>query len=181
MPTLSLRWFFALIALFLVVAGVDVYLARTAVPVVDPSSQRIEVADFLSAARAGELSAGQVVFRPNATGLADLVATRSQGAGEGAIVRTAARLTDADLAILRESRFTENDAVSLEQARKTTGRERAATATRISVKILGLALIVTGIIFMSQRFAGRFTTFSAKTLRPVAMRQRTKSTRSWSS
>jgi cell division protease FtsH len=166
MPTFPLRWFLGLIALFLVVAGADVYLTRTAVPIVDPQSEQINVADFLRAAQSGELSAGQIVFRPNATGLADLTATRGRGTA-AATVRTTARLTDADIAILRESRFGENDVAALELVRSTSARERVASATRITVQILGLVLIVAGFAFMVQRYAGRFTTFSAKTLRPA--------------
>src|SRR5688500_16008698 len=128
MPSLPLRWFFALLTLFLLAAGADIYLTRTAVPIVDLASQRIEVADFMSAARNGELSTGQIVFRSNATGLADLAATRRRPETAAAeTVRTTARLTDADLAILREHRFLENDAAALEVARKTSGREKAAT------------------------------------------------------
>jgi cell division protease FtsH len=166
MPQFSLRWFFALLGVFLVAAGVDVYLTRTATPIVDIASQRIEVADFMGAARRGELTSGQIVFRANATGLADLSATR-QNVAKGETVRTTARLTDSDLAVLREHRFVENDAAALALARKSTAREQAATITRIVVQILGLALLVSGMVLAVQRFAGRFTGFSAKTLRPA--------------
>ena len=168
MPSLPLRWFFALLTLFLLAAGADIYLTRTAVPVVDRASQRIEVADFMSAARNGELSTGQIVFRPNATGLADLAATRRRpGTVASEMVRTTARLTDADLAILREHRFLENDAAALEVARKTSGREMAATVTRATVQVLGVVLFIAVMIVAGQRYAGRFTTFSAKALRPA--------------
>src|SRR3954454_20087258 len=102
MPTLSLRWFFALAAVFLVTLGTDIYLSHAIAPAVDAAKERIEVADFMSAARAGELSSGQILFRANATGLADLSATRKTATGAAAIVRTTARLSDADLAVLRE-------------------------------------------------------------------------------
>jgi cell division protease FtsH len=166
MPTLSPRWFFALLALFLVVGGVDLYLTRTAAPIVDPSSQRVEVADFFSAARAGELTGGQIVFRPNATGLADLTATRGQGS-PAETIRTTARLTDADLAILRDHRFAENDAAALKLAQKTTASERAASIVRGVVQVTGVLLIIMGMALAMQRYAGRFTNFSAKTLRPA--------------
>jgi cell division protease FtsH len=169
MPTLSLRWFFGLLALFLIAVGADLYLSRTAAPAVDPATQRIDVADFMAAARAGELSAGQIVFRANATSLADVIATRAPrgAAATAATVRTTARLTDADLAVLREHRFAENDAGTLATLRKVTARERTATIVRASVQVLGLILIVIGIAVGVQRFALRFTAFSAKTLRPM--------------
>jgi cell division protease FtsH len=162
MPTISLRWVFTLLGLFLVSLGLDVYLTRTALPLNDPASERIEVADFMLAARAGDLSAGQIIFRANATGLADLHARRGEG-----VVRTTARLTDLDLASLRELRFTENDAAAIQLSRQSTARDRLAVITRITVQIIGLMLIVAFVVIGAQRFAGRFTAFSAKTLRPV--------------
>jgi len=164
MPTLSLRWFFVLLAVFLAVAGVDLYLSRVIAPRAEAAAQRIEVADFLAATRAGELSAGHIVFRANATGLADLTATRTTAAGPAATVRTTARLTDADLTLLRERRFAENDAAALALARSPTLRENAATAVHIAMQVLGLFVIVGLMILAVQRFAGRFSTFSAKTL-----------------
>ena len=93
MPSISLRWFFVLLGLFLISIGADLHLSRTATPAIDPASERIEVADFMLATRAGDLSSGQIVFRANATGLADLSARRGDR-----VVRTTARITDADLA-----------------------------------------------------------------------------------
>jgi cell division protease FtsH len=162
MPSISLRWFFVLLGLFLISIGVDLHLSRTAPPAIDPASERIEVADFMLATRAGDLSAGQIVFRANATGLADLNARRGDR-----VVRTTARITDADLAMLREHRFTETDASTLQLARQSTVRERAAIFTRAAVQVLGLMLIIIAVVIGVQRFAGRFTGFSAKTLRPV--------------
>lgn len=164
MPTLSLRWFFVLLAVFLAVAGADLYLSRASAPRTDAAARRIEVADFLAAARAGELSAGQIVFRANATGLADLGATRTPPGGAAAAVRTTARLTDADLTLLRERRFAENDAASLASARSPTLRENAATIVHLAMQVLGLFVIVGLLILAVQRHAGRFSTFSAKTL-----------------
>ena len=168
MPTLSLRWFFAVLGLFLIVAGVDLYLSHSAVPTANPASESIGIADFIGAARAGQLSGGQIIFRPNATGLADLTATRRAGAAAATTVRTTARLTDADLALLREHSFAENDAAALELLRKSTVRERVALVARGSVQILGLVLLIMGIIVGVQRFAGRFTTFSTKKLQPAS-------------
>ncbi len=162
MPSISPRWFFVLLGLFLISIGVDLHLSRTATPSVDPASERIEVADFMLATRAGDLSSGQIVFRANATGLADLSARRGDR-----VVRTTARITDADLAMLREHRFVETDASTLQLSRQSTVRERVAIFTRAAVQILGLMLIVVAVVIGVQRYAGRFTGFSAKTLRPV--------------
>jgi cell division protease FtsH len=164
MPTLSLRWIFVLLAVFTVALGVDLYLARSGAKGVDATRQPIDVAQFMTAARAGQLSAGQIVFRANATGLADLTATRTEGTTTTG-VRTTARLTDADLGLLREQRFAENDAAALASQHTPTTRERAAMVSRGSVQVLGVLLIIAGIVVGVQRFAGRFTGFSAKTLR----------------
>src|SRR3954468_237031 len=119
MPTFSLRWFFALVAVFLVAGGADLYLSRDVVPQTDASLQRLDVADFMTAANAGELSNGHIVFRANATGLADLSATRTV-AGATSTVHTTARLTDTDLSLLRNRRFKENDAAAIANAHTTT-------------------------------------------------------------
>ena len=168
MPTLSLRWFFTLLGLFLIAAGADLYLTRSAVPIVDLSTERIDVADFMAAARAGELAGGQIVFRPNATGLADLSARRVQEGKATSQVRTTARLTEADLVVLREHRFLENDAAALESQRKTTVRERLALFVHAAAQILGLLALIAGLFIAVQRYAGRMTMFSAKTLRPAS-------------
>lgn len=166
MPTLSLRWFFSLLALFLVVVGADIYLAHSIEPVVDTSLQRIEVTDFMAAARAGELSAGQIIFRANASGLADVSATRAaHGAVAATTVRTTARLTDADLGLLREKRFGENDAAAIASERTPTVRERASAITHNAMQVLGLVVLVGAMLVGVQRFAGRFTAFPAKSLR----------------
>ena len=166
MPTLSLRWLFAVLAVFVVVVGIDVYLTRSASTPANPATEQVGVADFMQAARAGELSKGEIVFRANATGLADLAATRGTGAA-AATIRTTARLTDADLAVLREHRFAENDAASIAAARKTSPREQAALVAHGAVQLLGLVLIVLLMVVGVQRFAAKFTAFSPKTLRPV--------------
>jgi cell division protease FtsH len=166
MPSLSLRWLFILLVLFSGAAGLDIYLSRSLTPVVDPATQRIEAAYFLGAARGGELSSGQIVFRANATGLADLIATRGTG-DAAATVRSTARLSDTDLALLRDQRFAENDLATLESTRKTSARERAAVITRAVVQVLGLGLIIVVMVIAVQRFASRLTAFSPKTLRPV--------------
>jgi cell division protease FtsH len=168
MPTFSLRWFLVLVAVFLAVVGADIYLAQGTTPAAETAGPRIEVADFLAAARAGELSAGHIVFRANATGLADLRATRSApGVAAGTTLHTTARLTDADLTLLRELRFAENDAAAIAAARKPTPREQASSSVHITMQVLGLFVIVGLVIIGVQRFAGRFTNFSAKTLRPA--------------
>src|SRR5258706_1983084 len=167
MPTLPLRWFFGLVSAFLIAVGADIYLSSSATAVVGPASQRIEMADFIAAARAGELSGGQIIFRANATGLADLSATRAAPGSPGGIVRTTARLTDADLAVLRANRFAENDAATLETARKSTVRERVALVVRATVQVLGFILIVLAMVVGMQRYAGRIAGLSTKTLRPV--------------
>jgi cell division protease FtsH len=166
MPTLSFRWFFALLALFLFAVGTDVYLSRTSAHAANGASKRIDAVEFMAAARAAELSAGEIMFRANGTGLADLAATRRNGTAT-ITVQSTARLTDADLAVLREHRFVENDAAGAAKTRTPTNRERAAVIARGTVEVLGALLFLAGIVLVVQRFATQFTKFSAKSLRPA--------------
>ncbi len=157
------RWLLVVFGLFVAAAGVDLYLTlRTGHGPAASATQRIDVADFLAAARAGELSAGRIVYRANASGLADLTATRKQ-----ATVQTTARLTEADLTLLRESHFAEDDSATLEKAKTPTLHERAAGIARGATQLFGILFVATGVIVLAQRFAGRYTNFSGKTLKPV--------------
>ena len=114
MPTLSLRWIIGLLAAFVIAAGVHLYLTRTYGSRGGPEALRMDVTDFMAAARAGELTEGRIAFRTNATGLADLTARRTlPGSTATATTQTTARLTDGDLALLRERRFAETDAAAL--------------------------------------------------------------------
>ena len=165
MPMVPIRWIYFLLGLFVVTASLDFYLSRTN-PTPATTGKRIDVAEFFASARAGELSRGQVVYRTNASGLADLSATRSQGATTETVT-TAARLTDADLATLREMRFAEDDAATLAKSRQSTVRENVAMFVRGGTQVFGVFLFAGLIIVAAQRFAGRMTAFSGKTLRPV--------------
>ena len=164
MPMVPFRWILVLLGLFLAAASVDFYLSRTVKAAPAAIGQRIDASDFLNAAAAGELSTGRIVYRANASGLADLTATRTKDA---AVLTTSARLTDADLATLRQHRFAEDDALAVAKARKSTLRERTSAVVRGTTQLLGV-LLVAGLIFVGvQRFAGRLGGFSTKTLRPV--------------
>jgi cell division protease FtsH len=166
MPSLSLRWTLGLLAAFLVAAGVHLHLTRAANSVAEPETQRIDVADFLAAARTGELAPGRIAFRTNASGLADLTATRVTTGAASTAVHTTARLTDADLALLREKRFAETDAATLAATRAATTGERAASVSRTVVNILGILLLAALILTGAQHFTGRLAGFAPKALRP---------------
>jgi cell division protease FtsH len=165
-PTFPLRWLFVLLGLFLAAVGVDLFLSAGLQGVTSTAAKRIDVADLLAAARAGELSSGRIVYRGNAAGLADISATRKQGDTTTA-VQTTARLTETDLALLREQRFAEDDAAAVEKARTPTTREKAATAAHGGVMFFGTLLAIGGAIAGAQRFAGRFTRFAGSTLKPA--------------
>lgn len=161
------RWLLVLFALFAVAAGTDFVLSRPAVVSGSAGgSQRLEVADFLAAASRGELTAGQVVYRANAAGLADVSATRSVGS-ETSSVETTARLTESDLAVLRQHRFKEDDAIAAAKNRAVTGRERAGRIAHGAMQAFGVFLVAGLIVVVAQRFAGRVTAMSGKSLKPV--------------
>lgn len=161
MPTLSLRWILSLAALFLVSIGVDVYLSGSAAHA-KAVGERVSVAEFFAAAEKNELTVGRIVFRASASGLADLSATRQLG-GLAVPVRTTARLTDTDLALLRRHGFIEDDA-SAALAEKPSAVERAGTVAHYTMQTLGVLLIVTGLLYAVQRYSGRFAGFSSKTM-----------------
>lgn len=165
-PTFPLRWLLVLLTLFVVVGGLDVALSR-GIGLGDASvNTRLDATDFLGAARNGELSAGRIIYRGSANGLADITAVRKQS-GVTTAVETTARLTDTDLAALREQRFAEDDATAIAKAHPPTIRERAATFAHGGVLFFGSLLVIGGAIAGAQRFAGRFTAFSGRSLRPV--------------
>ena len=168
MPSSSLRWILGLFAVFLIALGADFHFSRAARVPGDADSKQLDVADFMASAQAGELTSGQIAFRANATGLADLTAKRTTTAsGEATVVRTTARLTDADLTLLRARRFTENDATTVASNRGTTARERSAAIARGSMQVIGLVLLASLIVVGAQLFAGRVAAFSPKTLKPA--------------
>jgi cell division protease FtsH len=155
-----------LFGFFAVAVAADVYLSRLWAPAPVVASERLDVNDFFAAVRAGELSDGRIVYRTNGAGLADLLASRQQ-AGAATPVHTTARLTEGDLALLRENRFTEDDASNRPAAGRASGRERVLTAvhgmTLISGALFGLGVVLAG----AQRFAARFTALSGKKLQAV--------------
>jgi cell division protease FtsH len=167
MPTLPSRWLFVVLGLFLAAAGLDLYLSRAHLLSPTTAAQRLDVADFLGAVRLGELSDGHIVYRVNAAGLADLSAVRRQGTVTSPVHATA-RLTDADLALLREHRFAEDDAATAANAHPTSGRERVASLAHGAMLLLGFFAVGGGVIFVVQRYAGRFATFSNKTLKSAS-------------
>ncbi len=165
-PTFSLRWLFILIGLFAVSAAVQFSLSRAPVDSALAGHTRLDVPAFLAAARAGELSHGRIVFRANASGLADLTATRTQSSDTTA-VQTTARLTDADLAVLRAARFVEDDAATAALMRQRSPREIGGTVAAGTTILFGILAAVATIAVLSQRFGTRFTGFSAKKLQPA--------------
>ncbi len=168
MPVIPLRWFYLASGLFLLVAASDLFFfshvaadARAA-----EEHQRIGAADFLAAASAGELKNGHVVYRGHALGLADLVATRTTGE-QTATVRSAARLTDADLLVLRQQHFVEEDVATFAATAEPAAMLQAAKFIRGSLVPLGVIALFIGTACGVQRYAGRIAAFSGRRLRPV--------------
>jgi len=148
-------------------AGLDYSLAQSRAVTELTSRTRVPVAEFLASVQNGALSEGKIVYRANAAGLADLFATRTVGA-EATSVITTARLTEPDLAVLRQHLFAEEDALTLAQFHQPTTRERVGEAAHGAMQIFGVLLIAGAVVVGAQRFAGRFTAFSGKALRPVS-------------
>jgi cell division protease FtsH len=159
MPIFPVRWLVVLAILFGVCLTTDLALNRASNS--SPAeTQKLDAAEFLTAANSGQLSAGRIVYRGNATGLADLFARKA-----GVTVQTTARLTDADLAQLRTQHFREDDAESFAANRPVGTRERIAAIAHGAVQPLGVVAFLAMIVVVVQRYANRFTTFSSQRLR----------------
>src|SRR4051812_25622195 len=109
MPSFRVRWFVVLLGVFLSSLGADYYLGRSPVAGSSPATNRVNAADFLQSAAAGDLSAGRTPYRINTSGLADLSATRTRD-GHAETITSTARLTEPDLTLLRQHNFLEDDA-----------------------------------------------------------------------
>ena len=166
---LPLRWFLVLVGIFVLTLGVDLTVSRAvATSAATQEAERIAVAEFLAAASADQLTAGSIVYRGHALSLADLGATLTAGSAAPRNVRTVARLTDADLALLRSKGFTEEDAAAVAKAKALTATERTAKIAHGAVHPLGILVLIAGLVVVVQRFGGRFTAFSTQRLRPAA-------------
>ena len=140
MPTYPLRWLFVLLGLFVVAVTADLYLSSASAQRAATTTKRLDVAEFLTAARAGELTGGRIVYRGSANGLADVSAQRKTAA-ETYAVETTARLTDTDLALLRERRFAEDDAAGVAKAQPVTLRQHAQDFAHGSMLFFGVLLV----------------------------------------
>jgi cell division protease FtsH len=157
---------FVLLGLFAVAATADLYLSSAGARRTAGTTKRLDVAEFLTAARAGELSGGRIVYRGSAAGLADVSAQRKT-AEETYAVETTARLTEADLALLRERRFAEDDAAGLAKAQPVTLRQHAKDFAHGSVLFFGVLLAIGVAVAGAQRFQGRFATLGSGALKPT--------------
>jgi cell division protease FtsH len=163
---LPLRWFLVLVGLFVANVSLHVWFSATNPAAAATTDNRLATAEFLDAARAGKLSEGHIVYRTNALGLVDLNATLAESETTRP-VHTTARLTDADLTLLREQRFVEEDAATFAAAQHVTAAERTARIARGALAPLGILVALGAVVIIAQRYAGRFTAFSGQRLRAV--------------
>ena len=166
MPLLPFRWFVVLVGVFLASLGADLYFSLPGSSSVAGTSVRLDAADFLSAAAAGELSVGTITYRLNAAGLADLAATRLRQGGTAG-VRATARLSDANLTLLRSKHFSEDDAAALAKVHPATWRERCAAMAHATMQTLAFLTLLAAILLGASRYAARCTSFSARQMRPA--------------
>lgn len=161
-------WGIAVLALLFVLSGVlDLYFTfiRPA-PAADSLGEEIAAVDMLGAVRAGQIQQGRVVYRATGSDLADVTGVQTVE-GKSTPVRTAMRLTDADLNLLRERRFIESDPVSAGKARKRAPRDYAAAAADGGTRIFGFALLLSIGLYVIHRATGaRSGAFASSALRP---------------
>ncbi len=165
MPLFPLRWFLALVGVFLASWGADLLIgAHSSTTAGSAVSERLNAAAFLSAVAAGELSAGTITYRTNSAGLADLAATRTRhGSTPG--VEATARLTDADIAILRKGHFAEDDAAAVAKARQATWPERGAEFAHLAMQTAGMLTLIAAILMGAGHLAARHTSLSSRQMR----------------
>ncbi len=168
-PTIPLRWLFILLGAFALTGGADLFLSRTASTssATAAGDQPLPAIDFLTAARAGELSAGSIIYRGNAGALADLRAQRTVD-GQKIAVHTTARLTDGELQLLREHHFSEDDATTIARIHAASPREQLARVVHVLMQVSAGATIIVGILIFAQRYAGRFSTLSRGSMKAAS-------------
>lgn len=165
MPFIRVRWFLILLGAFLISLGADLYLNQSVSASVGADKPaKLIAADFLSAAAAGELSAGTITYRMNAAGLADLSAKRTH-VGKTVAVQATARLTDADLSLLRRNHFSEDDAAAIASARPDGWRGGAAAAAHSVMQLLAFLTGIAGALMGVAYVTGRHTSFSSHQMR----------------
>jgi cell division protease FtsH len=165
MHSFPFRWFLVLLGVFIASLGADLFISAPGrTPTGSAAPKRLNGADFLTEVAAGELSAGTITYRDSSDGLADLAATRIHSGGPSGVQATA-RLTDADVSILRKNHFSEDDAAGVARARPVTLRERGGEIAHITMQTLAVFTLIAAILMGATRFAGRFTSFSAQQMR----------------
>jgi len=158
MPIFPVRWLVVLVVLFAVCLTTDLTLDRVS-STHAAQTEKLDVAQFLAAAQNGQLTDGRIIYRGNASGLADLLAKK-----EGSSLQTTARLTDADLALLRGQHFREDDVESFAASRAVGVRDRVAAIVHAAVQPLAIITALALVVVLVQRYANRFTTFSSQRL-----------------
>jgi cell division protease FtsH len=165
MHSFPFRWFLVLLGVFIASLGADIFISAPGrTPAGSAAPRKLNAADFLTEVAAGELSAGTITYRDSSDGLADLAATRIHSGGPSGVQATA-RLTDADVSILRKNHFSEDDAAGVARARPVTLRERGGEIAHITMQTLAVFTLIAAILMGATRFAGRFTSFSTQQMR----------------
>jgi len=165
MHVFPFRWFLVLLGIFIASLGADIFInAPGRTPTGSLAPQRLNAADFLTEVAAGELSAGTITYRGSSDGLADLAATRIHS-GSPSRVQATARLTDADVSILRKNSFSEDDAAGVARARPVTLHERGGEIAHIIMQTLAVFTLIAAVLMGATRFAGGYTSFSTQQMR----------------
>jgi cell division protease FtsH len=159
------RWFLVLLGVFIASLCADIVISAPGrTPTGSAAPKRLNAADFLAEVAAGELSAGTITYRDSSAGLADLAATRIHS-GSPSGVQATARLTDADISILRKNHFSEDDAAGVARGRPVTLHEHAAEIAHITMQTLAVFTLIAAILIGATRFGARYTSFSTQQMR----------------
>lgn len=172
-----IAWLSAGAALFLGSACLQFYLTQQRP---DPAAavegvRQVPMGEFMDLVRRGEIIAGKIGYMSGAQGLAEVRAgvigaplIGADGKPEPAAVRSAGRLTDADLMLLREHRFLEGDAAVLRP--REAGKpmhDFLIPVVETITQILGIALVFGVAALVLARVMGRNNAFSSRAFQPV--------------
>ncbi len=175
-------WLSAGAAVFLGFACLHLYLTQQRP---DPSAaveglRTVSMGELMDIAGRGETLSGRIGYFPGSGGLAEIRAeargaplVEIDGRLQSEILRSTGRLTDADLAVLRERRFIEGDLASLRgQGAQKSMHEYALPVVETITQVLGITLMFVVAALVLARVMGRNTAFSAKAFQPVNSRVR---------
>ncbi len=161
-----LVWVAALFAVFLSLAGLNVYLVltRDASTASTAQARTVSMGELLEKVERSGAREGRIIYLAGNQNLARVEVRPN----ELQIVRATGKLTDANLDTLRAHHFTETSSTALpgEPASKSL-RDYAVPFVEAATQIVGVGLLLVVIMIVLQRVIGRSNAFATKAFQPA--------------